>query len=205
MPILIILDIRTIRTQSVTQDSVNWTGCVRLTWVRNSHLLCVMLEKNAKLCFQILQILSDNRIVRFQAWSSNPRLKSSVHFSDSACSLHFFPQKDFIYPSQFIHDFSLSLISVQLFFNLHSLNLHCFSSVVSLLAHQVPVSSLQTPYYLFLCFTYNPRRMCDRLRSFLPVFGFPFHLQWFPGPVSPFLGFCKKLSTPPHLPGFFYS
>lgn len=52
-----------------------------------------MLEKDEKLCFQFWQILSDNRIVSFQAWSLNPKLKSSVHFSDLAYSLHFFPRK----------------------------------------------------------------------------------------------------------------
>lgn len=92
MPILIIHDIGTLTTPSVTQYCLAWIVCVRLTWVRNSHLLCAMLEKDEKLCFRFLQILSDNRIVRFQAWSLNQKLKSSVHFSDSACSLHFFPR-----------------------------------------------------------------------------------------------------------------
>lgn len=136
--LLIILDIRILRIPSVTQDSVTLTGCVRLTLVRNCHLLCAMLEKNAKLCSQILQILGDNRIVRFQAWSSNPKLKGSAHFSDSACSLHFFPRKISSVPASLLIIFSpvsaapLFLSSVQLFFSLDSLNVLCFSSVDSL-------------------------------------------------------------------------
>lgn len=142
-----------------------------------------MIEKNAKLCFQILQTLGDKRIVSFQAWSSNPKVKSSVHFSDSACSLHFFPRKiSSIRASLFMIFPCLCLTSISdlcptIFQSTQSQSPLFFQCSLSLLAHQVGVSSLQTPHYLFLCFTRNPRRMCDTLRSFLSVFGFPFHLQ----------------------------
>lgn len=163
-----------------------------------------MLEKNVKLCFRILQILGDNRIMRFQAWSSNPKLKRSVHFSDSACSLHFFPRKISSIPDSLFMIFpclcltSISDLCPTVFQSTQSpLFFQCSRC---LLACQVLVSSLQTPHYLFLCFIYNLRRMCGTLRSFLSVFDFPFHLQWFADCCFPLsLDFVKCF---PHLPGF---
>lgn len=80
-----------------------------------------------------------------------------------------------------------------------------FQCSLCLLAYKVLVSSLPTPYYLFLCFIYNPKTMCDTLRSFLQSLVFPLISSVLQSPVSPFLGFCQTLSTPPHLSGFFYS
>lgn len=75
-----------------------------------------------------------------------------------------------------------------------------FQCSVCLIAHQVLVSSLQTPCYLFLCFTYNPKKMCDTLRSFLSVFDFLFHFYWFIESCSPFpwiLSNASYISKPP--------
>ena len=141
MSILIILDIRTLRIPLITQSSVTSTGCVRLTWVRNSHLLCAMLGKNVKLCFQILQILVDIRIERFKARSSNPKFKSSVHFIDSACSRHFFARKISSIPASLFVIFPrlphLCFWSLSNFFSVYTVSIsivfamHCLCSCLS--------------------------------------------------------------------------
>lgn len=159
--------------------------------------------------------------VTTELWGFKPGVQiqslSSVHFHDSACSLHFFPRKISSIPASLFMIFpclcltSISDLCPTVFQSTQSQSPLFFQCSLCLLARQVLVSTPQTPHYLFLCFTYNPRTMCDTLRSFLSVFGFPFHLQWFAESCFPFplmfscFSIFQMFSTPPHLPGFFYS